>query len=403
MSEQEIDVDILIIGGGLIGAMLTIALQGSGLRCLMVDSKPFAVKLDSDFDARSLALSPASIHILETLSVWQQVEPYACPIHRIHISEAKRFGTTRLENNTLSPLGYVVEIFRLYQAIQDKLQPEQIMAPCQLISLDDSRQKALLQTRDGKKISVNTKAMVAADGANSFVRQALNLPADIKDYHQAALTANIGLSRDHHNVAYERFTETGPLAMLPMAGKRASLVWSLKPKDAEALFDLSDAQFIQRLQAKFGYRLGRLEKVGERAVFPLRQVRTPQLAHWPVVFIGNAANTLHPVAGQGFNLGLRDVAMLAQILRQSGVNKAAFERYESSRSTDQSSIAWLTNGLIDLFTSKTPGLSYLRGCGLVALDNLPILKRTISRYASGFAGIVPDLACQIPLNNGEPR
>ena len=124
VSEQEFDVDILIVGGGLIGAMLTIALQGSGLRTLMVDSKPFSVKLDSDFDARSLALSPASIQILETLSVWKQVEPHACPIQTIHISEAKRFGATRLENNTQSPLGFVVEVFRLYQALQDKLLPE---------------------------------------------------------------------------------------------------------------------------------------------------------------------------------------------------------------------------------------------------------------------------------------
>lgn len=379
-----------------------LALQGLGYTSLLVEAKPFSDKTTADFDARSLALSPASQRILNTLGLWDILKNHASPIAHIHVSDQSRFGVSRLCGTQANPLGYVVEMQYIHHALNQLLDQQHILAPAQLSAIDLKNQLATVTTPTGEW-EIQAQLIVAADGADSPVRTFTGQKAEIKNYHQHAIVANIGLMKPHEQRAFERFTAHGPLALLPMQGNKMSLVWALPPADAERLMNCSEAEFLKELQLAFGYRLGRLVKVGRRANYPLKQVLTQQQNLWPVVFVGNAAHTLHPVAGQGFNLGLRDVATLAQCIAQRGLSESMLEHYLSLRRHDQQIITRFTDGLIDLFTSRLPGIAWLRNLGLLAFDNSPALKNLLARYARGFGGVTPDLVCDIALNSGELR
>lgn len=387
-------VDVLIVGGGLTGAALLLALEGKGLSTLLVEAHPLEKLVKKDFDARSLALSESSVRILKQLAIWPLLLPEANPIQAIHISEQGRFGRVCL--NHPEPLGFVVELQTVSRALYEKLPKSQVLAGAKLTALDSQLGRAEIQQGD-KTLSIDAKIIVAADGADSMVRRLAGLSQETKAYNQEALVANIGLSRSHANQAYERFTSHGPLAMLPMKDQRASLVWAMRPNEAKQTLALSDKDFLKRLQQAFGYRLGRLDKVGKRVLFPLRQVLMKKPCAWPLVFIGNAAHSLHPVAGQGFNLGLRDAAALAQCLLQYGLGKEALQQYQHMRKYDQKSIIQFTDTLAQAFTSKLPGLRVLRSLGLLAVDMLPGLQKLLKHHAGGFSGIVPDLVCGIDL------
>lgn len=393
-------VDVLIVGGGLTGAALTLALKHSGFETLMLEARTLHGTGESDFDARTLALSGASIQILTMLKVWPMLEKRAAAIEQIHVSEKNRFGRTVIQHEPRQPLGYVVEMQHVQQTLQKLLDARSVLAPAKLVALDLERRNAIVETNQGQ-ITIHTKLVVAADGANSLVRQFAGLQAKIKDYRQQALVTNIGLARAHRQCAYERFTPSGPLALLPMNGLRAALIWSLSPEEAEQKIKMTDQAFLNALHDAFGYRLGRLMKVGQRTLYPLRQVITTTQASWPLVLIGNAAHTLHPVAGQGFNLGLRDVALLAQSIIQDGLTSRMLDGYQKGRQHDQWAITYFTNGLVELFSCPLPGLGCMRSLGLAALDQAVDLKKILMRYAGGFSGLVPDLACGIPLGNEE--
>lgn len=390
------EVDILIVGGGLIGATLMLALAQTNHRVMLIDAAPFSSKITADFDARSLALSPATQRILQMLDLWSLLEPNACPIETIHVSEQYAFGCAHLRGDGLSRLGHVIELQHINHALHQRLDGQQVLAPARLVALDNDLGIATV-VQDEQSLRIKAQLIVAADGADSTVRRLCGMKANTKDYHQHAIVTNIGLARPHHHIAYERFTSQGPLALLPMNGLRAAMVWALAPEQARETMALSDTAFLSQLQRNFGYRLGRLTSVGKRVTYPLRQVIMPQQTCGSVVFVGNAAHTLHPVAGQGFNLGLRDVAMLAQCIVQQGIHRDMKNHYASLRMSDQTTISQLTDGLIQVFTSHVPGVAFARRAGLIAFDNMPALKALFSRYARGFAGITPDLVCQIPL------
>ena len=394
MVEQQ--VDILIIGGGLVGATLMLALADRGYSTLLVEAKPLSTRVRADFDARTLALSPASVRILQMLNIWPLLQDYATAIKTIHVSERHRFGSARMRGEENHSLGYVVEMQYINQALHRLLDKHQIIAPAELIGLDHANSTATIRSSEGQS-TLRAQLIVAADGADSVVRQLCGLSAKVKEYGQHAIVANIGLARPHHQQAYERFTPSGPLALLPMTGLRASLVWALSPMDADRLMASSDLDFLKALQHAFGYRLGRFVKVGRRVLYPLRQVIMARQVQGSVVFVGNAAHTLHPVAGQGFNLGLRDVATLAQCIAHEGLSSEMLQHYQQARHHDQSAIIFFTNSLIELFTSRVPGLGVARGAGMSVVDNMPVLKNILDRYTSGFAGISQDLVCGIPL------
>ncbi|MDI1353072.1 MAG: 2-octaprenyl-6-methoxyphenyl hydroxylase [bacterium] len=397
---SDLKVDVLIVGGGLTGATLMLALRGLGLSTLLVEAKPFASTIQTDFDARSLALSPATKAVLTMLGCWELLAPYATPIELIHISDQQRFGNARLTGSNANPLGYVIEMQYINRALHQLLAKEELLAPATLIAWDKINHRVTINTPAGEQ-QISAQLIVAADGAESLMRQFTQTQATIKEYQQHAIVANVGLNKPHANRAYERFTPQGPLALLPMQGNKMSLVWAMPPQQAAAFMTCSDERFLHELQQAFGYRLGRLLKIGTRFSYPLKQVLTNQQASWPIVFVGNAAHTLHPVAGQGFNLGLRDVAMLAQCIAQQGLNQLMLDNYLQARRHDQWMITHFTDGLIKLFTSRIPGIGLARNLGLIAMDNSALLKRLLARYAQGFGGVIPDLVCEIALTNRE--
>lgn len=387
------DIDVLIIGGGVIGSALMRALSALKFHVVLVDDKRLIANTAS-FDARSVALSGASIQILTALDVWPSLTDKVTLIKKIHVSEKGALGHARLLGGKQNPLGAVVEMKDLGQALNavsdDLMQGK-------LIAYDAEENLATIDTPTGLR-RIRARIVVGADGSGSFLRECCELPVHIKNYQQHALVANIGLARAHQHVAYERFTPTGPIAMLPMANLRASLIWVNSPQQTAELNQLDDGAFLHRLQGAFGYRLGRFVKVGQRSVYPLQQKIMPKKVLQSVVFIGNAAQTLHPIAGQGFNLGLRDVAMLVQCLAKYGLCAEALQQYQHLRQHDGRAITHFTDSLIMLFMSKVPGVAIARSIGLMAMDNSDILKNILSRYASGYGGVVPDLVCGIPLN-----
>jgi 2-octaprenyl-6-methoxyphenol hydroxylase len=391
-------VDVLIIGGGPIGAALLLALEGHDYKVRMVESLPFEHKISPDFDARTLALSMASVRILEMLAIWPLLEPKATPIHSIHVSEQGRFAQTRLEreDGPNDALGYVIEMQHILQAMHTLLDYKKLIIPAKLIALDRDVGLATIQHQE-KERKIRAKIIVAADGTESTVRSLTKMSVERKFYCQQAITANIGLKRSHGSRAYERFTQEGPLALLPMSNQRSALVWALTPKHAKELMGLEEGDFLKHLQRAFGYRLGRFTQVGKRVLFPLVQTIMPEPVAPPIVFIGNAAQTLHPVAGQGFNLGLRDAATLAQCLIQYGPNEHMLQSYQAMRRYDQVAIRSFTDGLVRLFTSQWKGLAWLRALGLLTIDQVLPLQRLVTQHASGFRGQIPDLACGIPL------
>ncbi len=383
------DVDVLVIGGGVIGRVLMRALPSS-VHALLVDDKPIQVTKES-FDARSIALSQSSIQVLKMLDIWPFLAQKQTPIQAIHISEQGRFGHARLLSQR-DPLGAVVEMSDLNAQCVNG--PFSSLAQATLVHYDRETRCATIKTATKEHV-VRANVIVGADGADSFLRSCCQCPLIEKDYHQHALVVNIGLQRAHAHWAYERFTAHGPIAMLPMSEQRAALIWVNSPERTLMLNQLSDEAFLKSLQQCFGYRLGRFVKMGKRSVYPLFQKVMPNKVVDSVVFIGNAAHTLHPIAGQGLNLGLRDAAMLAQCIIQCGANPEALMHYQKSRTEDEQVIATSTDILIKLFGAKIPGLSVMRGLGLIALDHSTFLKRLISRYASGYGGVVPDLVCGI--------
>lgn len=389
--------DIVIIGGGLSGATLLHALAPTGLRVLMVDSQDLFKPQIYHSDARSLTLSIASMRILQSLDLWSEIVIKATPIHKIHVSEQKRFGTACLEAPDKVAIGYVVPIQHLVQILYKNLPQEPVLAPATVTAFD-AQQRIVTIQKAGKQETIQATLIVAADGSQSSMRNFCDLPVQIKEYRQHALVTHLDLARRHQNIAYERFTSSGPLAILPLEPKRAGLVWSLSLEEAEEMMQVTDEVFLQRLMSVFGYRMGRFVGVGKRVTYPLRQMLMPQTVQGAVVFIGNAAHTLHPVAGQGFNLGLRDVAMLAQVICSGQLQDPnMLVQYQQARQHDQTAIARFTDGLIALYGHKNLGLKAARQLGLVFLDNNRVLKSLLARYASGLAGIVPDLVCGISL------
>jgi 2-octaprenyl-6-methoxyphenol hydroxylase len=384
------EVDILIVGAGLVGFALMRALMHTNFKCLLLDNN--APNFDApNFDSRSLALSHASYKILKMLGVWSEIKNHAAEIATIHVSQQKCFGRTQL-NSADHAFGYVVEMPYLYNALSTTI------FNAKLVAIDQSNNIVTVQ-QDERQQRIRAKIIVGADGANSYLRNLCGLTAQIKNFSTDVIVANIELARSHKNFAYERFTPKGPLALLPltnnrMAQHRMSLVWSNTPSEAQKLCAISTQDFIHKLQKEFGYRAGKIVNVGQRSIHKLHQVVMPKLIANSVVFIGNAANTLHPVAGQGFNLGLRDAVMLAQCMLDYGLTQEMLQKYQALRESDHKAITKFTASLT---SNLIPNM--LRGLGLLALDNCAWIKQQIIKTASGFGGVTPDLACEIQLRN----
>ena len=404
------DFDILIIGGGMVGASLAVALAPLPLRVGLIEAVEFESAVQPSYDDRSVALSYGSKRIFESLGVWDRLEARgATPIQRIHISDRGHFGFAHLDaaEAGVVALGYVVENRALGQALKPALAETKnltVICPATVEDVAFSESAASVTFRRGAKLeTLSARLVVAADGGASPVRNKAGIEARRTDYHQAALVTNVTPELPHRHIAYERFTASGPLAFLPMRENRCAVVWSLPPDRVEALIALNDAQFLAALQECFGTRLGRFLKAGKRRAYPLALTRVSEQVRPRLALIGNAAHTVHPVAGQGFNLGLRDVAVLAQVLsdaqhegRDPG-ELAVLEHYVAWRKRDNLVISTFTDGLVHTFSNNFAPLSFVRNLGLVAVDLLPPAKRSLLRLSMGLSGRLPRLARGLPL------
>ncbi len=409
MSDTE-QYDILIVGGGMVGASLACALSGSGLRIGVVEAVEFQSDSQPSYDDRVIALSWGSSRILRAMGVWPALlQEGITPIERIHISDRGRFGAARLDcaQEGVEALGYVVESRVFGKVFAQALARERsvdLFCPAQLKSFDISKRRVrLLVGHEGGIRDLQARLLVAADGGQSVIRERQQVKQWRAAYGQTAVIANVTPEKEHAHVAYERFTDTGPLALLPMTKKRCSLVWTVRDADAPGLLELNRQTFLRRLHERFGNRLGAFEEVGGRSAYPLSLMHVRERVRPRLAIVGNAAHLLHPVAGQGFNLGLRDVAVLAEIITGAGRkgmdigDQAVLERYSNARRGDYLRTTSFTDGLVRVFSNNVFPVTAMRGAGLVALDVLPPLKHLLARQAMGLSGRLSRLQRGVPL------
>jgi 2-octaprenyl-6-methoxyphenol hydroxylase len=405
--------DVLIVGGGLVGSLLANALSTLPLSVVLVEAQSVATLEQPSFDGRVTALANGSQRALQQLGLWSAIRSEAQAIRHIHIGERGRFGAVRIDaaEEAVAALGYTVENRVLGAALWEPLATRQnfsCLAPATLtdFSIADGTVAARVSVA-GAERHIEARLMVAADGARSRLRQAMGIAAQVDDYEQQAIIVNCATDEPHAGRAFERFTPDGPLAVLPLTGaNRVAVIWTLPAKIADERLCLGDDEFRAALQAAFGYRLGCFNKIGRRDKHPLHRVLSDTVVGERTVLIGNAAIALHPVAGQGFNLALRDVAALAEVIadaQSSGtgpIDAGAAEilaAYRDWRAADQRKLASFTHALVRGFGAELPGLSVARGAALMAFDLVPGAKSLLARHTMGLAGRVPRLARALDL------
>jgi 2-octaprenyl-6-methoxyphenol hydroxylase len=393
-----LDFDIIIVGGGLVGASLAASLRQSGLRIAVIETHPWATTISAvtSYDERVIALNYIAKQILQGIGVWNSgIAQLSEPIQQIHVSEQGGFGFTRLEARKLDlpALGYVISANALLQKLQSVITPDTaptitLFAPAQLTQLHvHSSHVTATVTAPQMTQQITARLIVAADGGNSPVRHLLGIDCHEYPYEQTAIIANVTLENAHQQVAYERFGSAGTIALLPLPHNLCSLVWSVKTAQQDDYMQLSDNEFLARLQRHFGWRLGRFLRLGRRVAYPLRLVQVTQLTQPRVVFIGNAAHTLHPVAGQGLNLGLRDVATLADLLSNSApeaIGTADHLRiYADRQRQDHRRVITITDSLVKTFSNDFMPMRWARNLSLLAIDALPPLKKLFVQQMTG--------------------
>ncbi|HNC69075.1 MAG TPA: 2-octaprenyl-6-methoxyphenyl hydroxylase [Pseudomonadales bacterium] len=400
------DCDVLIVGGGMVGASLACAMARSvhPWRVTLIESiamPPAGSRAQQpSFDSRCTALSVGSAGFLERIGLWQGLQALVEPIRSIHVSDRGHFGSVLMDaaQEGLDALGYVAENRHLGQVLLGALRQAadvRIIAP--------ARALAVRATAGGMEVEIEHGAdrtrfaatlVVIADGARSALAGALGIASEQRDYGQTALIANIAHRHPHRGRAFERFTADGPLAMLPLGVAtdglaRSALVWVQPHQQAAATGAFDDATFLARLQQRFGYRLGRLLRVGERQSYPLSLVRATEQARSGVVLLGNAAHALHPVAGQGFNLSLRDVAALAAVLDEARTRgespgeAVVLQRFVARQAADQQRTIGFSDLLPRLFGSDALPLAAVRDLGLIGFELFPTLRSLLVRHATG--------------------
>jgi 2-octaprenyl-6-methoxyphenol hydroxylase len=404
--------DITIVGGGMVGASLAVALAPLGVKIALVETIPHDSVAQPSFDERTTALSNGSRRILETLGTWSDLSSSATPIRKIHVSDQGRFGFARIDaaEQGLAAMGYVVPNRALGAALWSRLQSNadiQVFCPASVSQVMPGEHSVTLKIEgSGTAAEIETSLVVAADGVQSAVRSAFGVEAESRDYGQTAVITTVLPQRFHDHVAYERFTDNGPLALLPLGGGRCTLVLTLNRATAESAMSWSDQEFLAELQRRFGFRLGRFLKVGRRVPYPLSLSRASRTSAGRCVIVGNAAQGLHPVAGMGFNLGLRDVACLAELIadrrREPHFDAGAaalLADYDAWRAADRGGVIAFTDGLVRMFASPLRVVQRLRNLGLLAFDLFPPAKAALSRLSTGAGGggRIPKLARGVAL------
>ncbi len=409
----QAEFDIAIVGGGMVGASLAslLAASGANLRIALIEAQPFAAQslggqaqshFQPSFDARSTALSYGSAEILRELNLWQSLSEHITPIRRVHVSDRGHFGGGMIDaaEHQLDAVGYVVENAWLGRVLLQNVKNQtaiEAFAPASVSQLKPVQDGALLQVNCADKtFQLRCSLAIIADGGDSPLRQSLGIASHTRAYHQSAIITNVEFSEAHEGIAYERFTDTGPMALLPLGesdkANRSALVWTLPSEQADDIMALTDEAFLAALQERFGFRQGRFERVAKRFSYPLELVLAEEQVRSHIALVGNAAHFLHPVAGQGFNLALRDcTALVEQIVKavSRGENPgklSVLQAYVAQQQLDQNLTVEFSDRLVRLFSSPQLPLIALRHLGFISLAAVPAIKQEFSKQTMGTGG-----------------
>ncbi len=396
--------EVIIVGGGMVGLSLALMLAKANIAVKLLEAIKYPNYDDanlepyhSSFDARNSALSRRSVQIYQELGLWHALQAHATPILEVHITEQGSFGKARLkaEQEKVESFGQVIENAWLGRVLLTEVRKQpliELIDGVQVTSLTQDTDQALIEAiRGGKHLSLQAKLVIAADGRDSFCRKALGIGASEHDYDQVAIVTTVQTSKPHNHVGFERFSHLGPLALLPLPGEyRRSVVWPVKKgTEGEWLGDENDQHFLDALQETYGDRAGKFQKTGKRFSFPLSQVLAEKQAVGRVVLMGNAAHTIHPVAGQGFNLCMRDAYVLVRYLTEQLAQSddigqpSMLLAYEQARLTDQQRVIKFCDSVVRGFSNQNPILKFIRNTGLVAFDTIPGIKPLVANYAMG--------------------
>ena len=386
----------------MVGLSLAAALAELSLDVVVIEPVPAAADEQPSFDSRTTALSSGSRRVLEGIGAWSAIAGQATPIRRIHVSERGVFGTATLTaaEQGVHSLGYTIENRLLGKALHERVAgfPKLRVSHARVAGLEPGTDAVRLRTSVGE--THEARLVVAADGAQSAVRTALGIDASVSDYGQHAIIAHVDTALFHEYTAFERFTPDGPLAVLPIVEGRSAIVWTLAPESARRVLALGDGAFLAELQEVFGLRLGRFTRVGRRQSYPLALTRAKRLTAPRAAILGNAAQALHPVAGQGFNLALRDVAMLAELIAGADGDPGSaplLEHYAAWREPDRDAVIRFTDSLVRGFGLPFAPIRHARGGGLLVFDLLRPVKHEFARRTMGLAGRQPRLVRGLPL------
>ena len=398
---------VTIVGGGLAGASLACALEPLDLDITVLESTPLQHDHQPSFDERTIALTYSSRRVLEGIGLWPEIASDVGPIHRIHISNRGHSGFTRLDRNLIGTdaLGYVIPTRVLGCALTERLRNNprvDYRCPAEANSIDHDPQNSSIRVEvSGEHIS--SSLVVLADGGRSSLAQSIGLKTKEKQYDKEALIGIVGVDRDQDATAYERFTRHGPLALLPLDPRRYALAWTLPKAQASAMVTLPEKVFLEELQDAFGDRVGFFSRCDRLKTYPLRRVEVETPVGDRLIALGNAAHIVHPVAGQGFNLGLRDVAHLAEEILYGLKNdkdlgdSEVLTEYARLRHRQTKRVLRFTEGLLQVFANDYPGLSSGRNFALNMLEILPPAKRMLLKRTAGLSGPLPRLARGLPL------
>lgn len=383
--------DLIIVGGGLVGAGLAAALRQSPLQIALIDAR-----VPSNDDPRLFGLNSTSCHFLKNLGIWEQLAEHAAPIHQVHVSRKGRFGAVRLqrEDLKLKELGNVIPARHIEHALNTMSLPNvTLFRPAQLkaITQQDGVASLTLITETGEKI-LQSSIVIGADGTESTVRKCLNIKTDITDYDQSAIVTRTQLSRSHQHIAYERFTDNGAIAMLPLTGNECATIWSAETTFISELMTLTDAEFLVALQKEFGMRLGPLQGISQRHLFPLRMVRAEKMVDQCVFLLGNSAHTLHPIAAQGFNLALYEVATLVDaIMTHETFTAAELQEISHKTQSQQATSIGVSHRLSQLFANESACVNIGLQLGMIGFDLVTPLKKRFLEGMMGKTRYVPSL------------
>jgi len=391
-------VDVLVVGGGMVGLTFACALKDSGLRIAVIERGEPEVFESLGMDCRVSAIVLGNQKNLQGLGVWKHLQEDAQAMQSMKIWDAQHPGGIAFDSLEIEQeaLGYLVQNTHLQAALKKTLLPYDtidMLCPASIQQVQWLRDTVQVQLDDGRVLAA--PLIVGADGGRSWLREAADIGVYARDYEQQGIVANVRPMIAHHGTAFQRFTPSGPLAVLPMQDGLCSIVWSQFNADAERLMALDDRAFLEDLNLTFGPVLGRIEEVGKRAAFPLKAQLAMHLVRPRLALIGDAAHTIHPLAGLGVNLGLRDAMVLAQEIvdakkyGEDWGDISVLNRYMKLRMPDILSVMGSMEGVHRVFTSSIPGLPMLRGLGMKAMGNAGIIKSLLMKNSAGLTLPVP--------------